>query len=162
MLFINNYNNYKGHFYGAGYLARSRAQCAVQKAAENCINTYNGQHKKVSGHTTANHTRICIQQLKCLNDLSDRMGSEFTFWKLKRFCTGDGAMVTDAQVRYTNLCECIRVVCIIWSVSVAVVGVILVDDSISRVRHSSVIVESQKECDFSKSISQYGNKRMSA
>ena len=67
-------------------------------------------------------------------------------------------MVTDAQVRYNDL----WVVCIMWSVSVADVGVILVDDSISRVRHSSVIVKSQKECDFSKSILQYGNKRMSA
>ena len=80
-------------------------------------------------------------------------------------------MVTDAQVRYNDLCECIWVVCIceciwvvciIWSVSVADVGVILVDDSISRVKHSSVIVESRKECGFSKSILQYGNKRMSA
>ena len=41
---VNNNNN--GHFYGAWSLARSRAQCAVQKAAENCINTYNGQNKK--------------------------------------------------------------------------------------------------------------------
>ena len=87
------------------------------------------------------------------------MGFEFTFWKLKRFCTGDGAMVTDAHVRYNDLCECIWVVCIIWSVSVADVGVILVCDSVSRVRHSSVIVESQKECGFSKSILQYRNKK---
>ena len=29
-------------------------------AAEKCINTYNGQNKKVSGHTTANHARIYI------------------------------------------------------------------------------------------------------
>ena len=27
----------------------SRAQCAVQKAAEKCINTYNGQNKKAFG-----------------------------------------------------------------------------------------------------------------
>ena len=27
-------------------IARSRAQCAVQNAAEKCINTYNGQNKK--------------------------------------------------------------------------------------------------------------------
>ena len=39
-------NNNNGHFYGAWSLARSRAQCAVQKAAEKCINTYNGQDKK--------------------------------------------------------------------------------------------------------------------
>ena len=71
-------------------------------------------------------------------------------------------MVTDAHVRYNDLCECIWVVCIIWSVSVADVGVILVCDSVSRVRHSSVIVESQKECGFSKSILQYRNKKMSA
>ena len=36
-------NNNNGHFYGAWSLARSRAHCAVQKAAEKCINTYNGQ-----------------------------------------------------------------------------------------------------------------------
>ena len=60
---VNNNNN-TGHFYGAWSLARSRAQCAVQKAAENCINTYNGQNKKASGHTTANHTRIYIQQFQ--------------------------------------------------------------------------------------------------
>ena len=71
-------------------------------------------------------------------------------------------MVTDAHVRYNDVCECIWVVCIIWSVSVADVGVILVCDSVSRVRHSSVIVESQKGCVFSKSILQYRNKKMSA
>ena len=38
-------NNNNGHFYGAWSLARSRAQCAVQKAAEKCTNTYNGQNK---------------------------------------------------------------------------------------------------------------------
>ena len=42
----NNNNNNTGHFYGAWSLARSRAQCAVQKAAEKCINTYNGQNEK--------------------------------------------------------------------------------------------------------------------
>ena len=59
-------NNNNRHFYGAWSLARSRAQCAVQKAAEKCINTYNGQNKikKVSGHTTANHARIYIQQFQ--------------------------------------------------------------------------------------------------
>ena len=41
---VNNNNN--GHFYGAWSLARSRTQCAVQKSAEKCINTYNGQNKK--------------------------------------------------------------------------------------------------------------------
>ena len=35
-----------GHFYGARSLARSRAQCAVHKAAEKCINTHNGQNVK--------------------------------------------------------------------------------------------------------------------
>ena len=68
-------------------------------------------------------------------------------------------MITDAQVRYNDLCECIWIVCIIWSVSVADVGVILVCDSVSRVRHSSVIVESQKKCGFSKSILQYRNNK---
>ena len=41
-LFVNWYYYYY-YFYGAWSLARSRAQCAVQKAAEKCINTYNGQ-----------------------------------------------------------------------------------------------------------------------
>ena len=35
-----NNNNNNGHFYVAWSLARSRAQCAVQKTAEKCINTY--------------------------------------------------------------------------------------------------------------------------
>ena len=39
-------NNNNGHFYGAWSLARSRAQCAVQKAAEKCLNTYSGHNKK--------------------------------------------------------------------------------------------------------------------
>ena len=72
-------------------------------------------------------------------------------------------MVTDASVRYSDISECIWVVCIyIWSISVADVGVILVGDSISWVRPSSVIVESQEECGFSKSILKSPNKRMSA
>ena len=45
----SNNNNDNGHFYGTWSLARSRAQCAVQKAAEKCINTYNGQNKKGFG-----------------------------------------------------------------------------------------------------------------
>ena len=36
----NDDNNNNGHFYGALSLARSRAQCAVQKEAEKCISTY--------------------------------------------------------------------------------------------------------------------------
>ena len=40
----------------------------------------------------------------------------------------------------------------IWSVRVADVCVILVDDFTSCVKPSSVIVESQEECGFSKSI----------
>ena len=50
----------------------------------------------------------------------------------------------------------------IWSINVADVGVIHVGDSISWVRPSSVIVESQEECGFSKSILKSPNKRMSA
>ena len=50
----------------------------------------------------------------------------------------------------------------IWSISVADVGVIVVGDSVSWVRPSSVIVESQEECGFSKSILKSLNKRMSA
>ena len=36
------YNNNNGHFYGVSSLARSRAQCAVQKDTEKCMNTYMG------------------------------------------------------------------------------------------------------------------------
>ena len=62
-------NNNNGHFYGAWSLARSRAQCTVQKEAEKCINTYNGQNKKVSGHTTTQpcknlHTAISVNKPK--------------------------------------------------------------------------------------------------
>ena len=54
----NNNNNNNGHFYGARSLARSRAQCAVQKAAEKCINSYNGQNFK----KTINKTNIANTQ----------------------------------------------------------------------------------------------------
>ena len=53
----NNNNNNNEHFYGAWSLAKSRAQCAVQKAAVKCTNTYDRQNKKVSGHTTAKSCR---------------------------------------------------------------------------------------------------------
>ena len=45
-----NNNNNNGHFNGAWSLARSRAQCAVQKVAEKCINTYNGQNEVNKPH----------------------------------------------------------------------------------------------------------------
>ena len=62
-------------------------------------------------------------------------------------------MVTYAQVRYTDLDDYVWVVCIyIWSIRVADVCVILVGDFTSWVKPSSVIVESQEECGFSKSI----------
>ena len=62
-------------------------------------------------------------------------------------------MVTYAQVRYTDLGDYVWVVCIyIWSIRVADVCVILVGDFTSWVKPSSVIVESQEECGFSKSI----------
>ena len=62
-------------------------------------------------------------------------------------------MVTYAQVRYSELGDYVWVVCIyIWSVRVADVCVILVGDFTSWVKPSSVIVESQEECGFSKSI----------
>ena len=60
-------------------------------------------------------------------------------------------MVTYAQVRYTDLGDYVWVVCI-WSIRVADVCVILVGDFTSWVKPSSVIVESQEECGFSKSI----------
>ena len=80
-------------------------------------------------------------------------------------------MVTYAQVRYTDLGDYVRVVCVcvcvyiyiyihtlthtytyIWSIRVAGVCVILAGDFTSWVKPSSVIVESQEECGFSKSI----------
>jgi len=60
----NNSNNNNGRFYGAQSPARSRALCAVQKAAEKCLNTYSGQNKKVSSHATTNHARIYISQFQ--------------------------------------------------------------------------------------------------
>ena len=39
-------NNNSGHFYGAWSVARSWAQCAIQKDAEKCINTYNRERKR--------------------------------------------------------------------------------------------------------------------
>ena len=64
-------NNNNGHFYGAWSLARSRAQCAVQKAAEKCINTYNGQNKKGLGPQDRQprknlHTAISVNKPKLL------------------------------------------------------------------------------------------------
>ena len=66
MIIMNNNNdddddddndNNNGHFYGAWSLARSRAQCAVQKAAEKCIITYNGQNKKMYNHIQCQWTK---------------------------------------------------------------------------------------------------------
>ena len=62
-------NNNNGHFSGTWSLARSRAQCAVQKAAEKCINTYNGRNKKGFGphdrQTRKNlHTAISVNKPK--------------------------------------------------------------------------------------------------
>ena len=67
-------------------------------------------------------------------------------------------MVTYAQVRYADLGD----VCDynLWSTRVADVCVILVCDFTSWVKHSSVIVQSQEECGFSKSILKYPNKRI--
>ena len=70
-------------------------------------------------------------------------------------------MVTYAQVRYTDLGDYVWVVCI-WSIRVADVCVILVGDFTSWVKPSSVIVESQEECGFSKSILKSPSTRISA
>ncbi len=72
-------------------------------------------------------------------------------------------MVTYAQVRYTDLGDYVWVVCVyIWSIRVADVCVILVGDFTSWVKPSSVIVESQEECGFSKSILKSPSTRISA
>ena len=71
-------------------------------------------------------------------------------------------MVTYAHVRYTDLDDYVWVVCIyIWSIRVADVCVILVDDFTSWVKPSSVIVESKEECGFSKSILKSPSTRIS-
>ena len=66
-------------------------------------------------------------------------------------------MVTSVQVRYADLGD----VCDynLWSIRVADVCVILVCDFTSWVKYSSVIVQSQEECGFSKSILKSPNKR---
>ena len=72
-------------------------------------------------------------------------------------------MVTYAQVRYPDLGDYLWVVCIyIWSIRVADVCVILVGDFISWVKPSSVMVESQEECGFSKTILKSPSTRISA
>ena len=72
-------------------------------------------------------------------------------------------MVTYAQVRLTDLGDDVRVVCIyIWSIRVADVCVVLVGDFTSWVKPSSVIVESQEECGFSKSTLKSPSTRISA
>ena len=74
-----------------------------------------------------------------------------------------GTMVTYAQVRYTDLGDYVWVVCIyIWSIRVADVCVILVGNSTSWVKPSSVIIESSEECGFSKSILKSASSRISA
>ena len=64
---FNNNNN--GHFCGALSIGRSRAQCAIQKAAEKCINIYNGQNKKGFGPYDCQprknlHTAISVNKPK--------------------------------------------------------------------------------------------------
>ena len=62
-------------------------------------------------------------------------------------------MVTYAQVRYTDLGDYVWVVCVyIWSIRVADICIILAGDFTSWVKPSRVIVESQGECGFSKSV----------
>ena len=58
-----------GHFYGTWSLAKSSAKCAVLKEAEKCINTNNGQNKKVLGHATTKppqnlYTTISVNKTK--------------------------------------------------------------------------------------------------
>ena len=72
-------------------------------------------------------------------------------------------MVIYAQVGHTDLGDYVWVVCVyIWSIRVADVCVILVGDFTSWVKPSSVIVESQEECGFSKSILKSPSTRISA
>ena len=72
-------------------------------------------------------------------------------------------MVTYAQVRYTDLGDYVWIVCIyISSIRVADVSLILVGDFTSWFKPISVIVESQEECGFSKSILKSPSTRISA
>ena len=71
-------------------------------------------------------------------------------------------MVTYAQVRYTDLGDYVWLFVYIRSIRMADVCVILVGDFTSWVEPSSVIVESQEECGFSKSILKSPSTRISA
>ena len=72
-------------------------------------------------------------------------------------------MVTYTQVRCTDLGDYVWFVCIyIWSIRMADVCVILVGNFTSWVKPSSVIVESQEKCGFSKSILKSPSTRISA
>ena len=88
--------------------------------------------------------------LKCLKDRNDMygwvLGSHFgSLIDLEQ----EMGQWSHVQVRYTDLGDYVWVV-YIWSIRVADVCVILVGDFTSWVKSSSVIVESQEECGFSK------------
>ena len=90
------------------------------------------------------------------------MGFGLTFWKLNRSWTGDGTMVTYAQVRYSDLGDYVWVVCV-YIVNKS--GKRLCNSSgwfYKLVKPSSVIVESQEDCGFSKSILKSPSTRISA
>ena len=91
------------------------------------------------------------------------MGFGLRFWKLNRSWTGDGTMVTYAQVRYTDLGDYVWVVCIyIYMVNKS--GRRLCNSSrwLHKLGPSSLIVESQEDCGFSKSILKSPSTRISA
>ena len=102
--------------------------------------------------------------LKCLNDLNDirQWVLSLHFGSLTDFVQEMGQCSLVLRSDTLTSVNASGLFVYIWSTSVADPGVILDGDSISLVRPSSVIFESQEECGFSKSILKYPNKRMSA
>ena len=112
--------------------------------------------------TTEVSTKCCF--IKVLNDLNDirEWALSLHFESLTDFVQEMGQWSLMLRSDTLTSVNASGLFVYIWSISVADVGVILVGDSISWVRPSSVIVESQEECGFSKSILKSPNKRMSA
>ena len=90
------------------------------------------------------------------------MGVELTFWKLNRSEQEIGQWSLMLRSCTLTSVTTSGLFVYIWLIRVADVCVILVGDFTSWVKLSSVTVESQKECGFSKSILKYSSTRISA
>ena len=106
-------NNNNGHFHGALFRTKAKAQCAVQKDAEKSVNTCNAQNNKVLGLTTVtphknSHTAISGNKPKSSVTKSTHNGSD------------PGRICANFESRFSNqpdhkstenrmyLCECIN------------------------------------------------------